>query len=60
MVLYLVIFLQLIQVHIEGYIPEKPAKTPDWLYDLIKLCIGNPRFQRPLFNDILQFLKTEG
>nr|XP_022314944.1 fibroblast growth factor receptor 4-like [Crassostrea virginica] len=49
----------ILQHLIEGYIPEKPAKCPDWFYqEITRPCLLHQKIDRPSMKTILQILQT--
>ncbi|XP_056018429.1 uncharacterized protein LOC130054076 [Ostrea edulis] len=50
----------ILQHLIEGYIPEKDVKCPDWFYrDITRPCLLHQKIDRPSMKTILQILETK-
>lgn len=49
----------ILQHLIEGYIPEKPVKCPDWFYrEVTRPCLLHQKIDRPSMKTVLQILQT--
>ncbi|XP_061187066.1 uncharacterized protein LOC133195224 [Saccostrea echinata] len=49
----------ILQHLIEGYIPEKPIKCPEWFYqEVTRPCLLHQKIDRPSMKTILQILET--
>lgn len=52
-------FFQILQHLIKGYIPEKPAKCPDWFYqEITRPCLLHQKIDRPSMKTVIQILQT--